>query len=106
MKYYWFYKQFLAMFVVSFRHVFMWFVVLLNLTASPTCVCAGRMLVVCLCKPKIRPCPHLGAMTQIDINSRKFFLVAKDESEFPSLLQDQAYLNRCLGNILIKNRCT
>jgi hypothetical protein len=36
-----FYKQFLALFVVSFRHVFMWFVVLLNLTASPTCVCYG-----------------------------------------------------------------
>jgi hypothetical protein len=36
-----FYKQFLALFVVSFRHVFMWFVVLLNLTASPTCVCSG-----------------------------------------------------------------
>jgi hypothetical protein len=36
-----FYKKFLPLLVVSFRHVFMWFVVLHNLTASPTCVCSG-----------------------------------------------------------------
>jgi hypothetical protein len=29
-----------------------------------------------------------------------------DESEFPSLLWDQAYLNRCLGNLLVENECT
>jgi hypothetical protein len=71
------YKQFLVLFVMSFRHMFMWSVVLLNLTASPTCVCVDRMLVVCLHKVKIRPCPHLGAMTQIDVNSLKFSPVSK-----------------------------
>jgi hypothetical protein len=35
------YKQFLALFVVSFIYAFMWHVVLLNLIASPTCVCFG-----------------------------------------------------------------
>jgi hypothetical protein len=35
------YKKFVDLFVMSFRHVFMWPGVLLNLTASPTCVCYG-----------------------------------------------------------------
>jgi hypothetical protein len=35
------YKQFLVLFVGSFRHVFMWPMVLLSLAASPTCVCSG-----------------------------------------------------------------
>jgi hypothetical protein len=37
-------SKFLVLFVGSFRHVFMWFVVLLNLTASPTCVCYGMFV--------------------------------------------------------------
>jgi hypothetical protein len=39
------YEQFLVVFVVSFRHGFMWYVVLLSLTASATCVC------FCACVP-------------------------------------------------------
>jgi hypothetical protein len=55
------YKQFLALFVVSFRHVFMWPMVLLSLTISPAYVClyacyANKVLVACLYKPKTRSC--------------------------------------------------
>jgi hypothetical protein len=41
-----FYKQFLALFVVSFRHVFMWHVILLSLTASATWVCFRACVLV------------------------------------------------------------
>jgi hypothetical protein len=41
-----FYKQFLALFVVSFRHVFMWPVILLSLTASATWVCFRACVLV------------------------------------------------------------
>jgi hypothetical protein len=40
------YKEFLALFDVSFRHVFMWSVVLLNLTASATWVCFRACVLV------------------------------------------------------------
>jgi hypothetical protein len=42
------YKQFLVLFVMSFRHMLMWSVVLLSLTASATCVCfCACVLVEC-----------------------------------------------------------
>jgi hypothetical protein len=42
------YKKFLDLFIVSFRHVFMWPVVLLSLTACATCVCfCACVLVEC-----------------------------------------------------------
>jgi hypothetical protein len=41
-----FYKQYLALFVVSFRHVFMWPVILFSLTASATLVCFRACVLV------------------------------------------------------------
>jgi hypothetical protein len=40
------YKQFLVLFVMSFRHMFMWYVVLISLTASATWVCFRACVLV------------------------------------------------------------